>query len=101
MRRALAPILFDDDDRKGGEARRDSVVAPARRSKRAEDKALSKRTDADEPVHSFKSLFRDLATIAKNRVQPKATDAPLFEIITKPTPLQQRVLDLLGVHLFP
>ena len=101
MRRTLAPILFDDDDRKGGEARRDSVVAPARRSKRAEDKALSKRTDADEPVHSFKSLFRDLATITKNRVQPKATDAPFFEIITKPTPLQQRVLDLLGVHLFP
>jgi transposase len=101
MRRALAPILFDDDDRKGGEARRASVVAPARRSKQAEAKALTKRTDADEPVHSFKSLFRDLATIAKNRVQPKATGAPLFEIITKPTPFQQRVLDLLGVHLFP
>jgi transposase len=101
MRRVLTPILFDDDDRKGGEARRASVVAPARRSEQAEAKALTKRTDADEPVHSFKSLFRDLATIAKNRVQPKATDAPIFEIITKPTPFQQRVLDLLGVHLFP
>jgi hypothetical protein len=101
MRRALTPILFDDDDRMGGEARRASVVAPARRSEQAEAKALTKRTDADEPVHSFKSLFRDLATIAKNRVQPKATDAPIFEIITKPTPFQQRVLDLLGVHLFP
>jgi transposase len=101
LRRALAPILFQDDDREGGEARRDSVVAPARRSKRAEHKALTKRTDTDEPVHSFKSLFRDLATIAKNRVQPKGTDAPIFEIITKPTSFQQRVLDILGVHLFP
>jgi len=101
MRRLLAPILFDDDDRKGGEARRASVVAPARRSERAEDKALTKRTDADEPVHSFKSLFRDLATIAKNRIHPKATDAPVFEIITKPTSFQQRALDLLGVQLLP
>jgi transposase len=101
LRRALAPILFQDDDREGGEARRDSVVAPARRSERAEHKALTKRTDADEPVHSFKSLFRDLATIAKNRVQPKGTGAPIFEIITKPTSFQQRVLDILGVHLFP
>ena len=101
MRRLLAPILFDDDDRKGGEARRASVVAPARRSERAEDKALTKRTDAGEPVHSFMSLFRDLATIAKNRIQPKATDAPIFEIITKPTSFQQRALDLLGVQLLP
>jgi transposase len=101
MRRALAPILFDDADRKSAEARRDSVVAPARRSEQAEDKALTKRTDAGEPVQSFKSILRDLATIAKNRIQPKAPEAPSFDIITKPTPLQQRALDLLGVQLLP
>lgn len=101
MRRALAPILFDDDDPRGGEARRDSIVAPARRSERAEEKALTKRTDADEPVHSFKSLLGDLATIAKNRIQPKAPEAPPFEMITRPTSLQQRVLDLLSVQLLP
>jgi transposase len=101
MRRALAPVLFDDDDPKGGEARRDSIVAPARRSERAEEKALTKRTDADEPVHSFKSLLGDLATIAKNRIQPKAPEAPPFEMITRPTSLQQRVLDLLSVQLLP
>jgi hypothetical protein len=101
MRRALAPILFDDDDRKGGQARRDSVVAPARRSERADAKAATKKTDAGEPVHSFKSLLRDLATIAKNRIQPKAPGAPAFEIITRPTSFQQRVLDLLGVQLLP
>lgn len=101
MRRALAPILFDDDDHKGGEARRDSIVAPARRSERAEQKALTKRTDADEPVHSFKSLLGDLATISKNRIQPKAPEAPIFEMITRPTSLQQRALDLLKVQLLP
>jgi hypothetical protein len=99
MRRALAPSLFDDDDRDAAEARRDSVVAPARRSERAEEKAATKRTDSDEPVHSFRSLLRHLSTIAKNRIQPKAADA--FDMITRPTPLQQRALDLLGVRLYP
>jgi len=36
MRQALAPILFDDDNKLGGEALRESVVAPARRSHKAE-----------------------------------------------------------------
>ena len=101
MRRALAPILFDDDDRKGGEARRDSVVTPARRSERAEDKAHTKRTEVGEPVQSFKSLLNDLATITKNRIQPKAPDAPPFEMVTRPTSLQRRALELLGVHPLP
>lgn len=101
MRRALTPILFDDDDRKAADARRQSIVAPARRSERAEAKALTKTTEAGEPVHSFKSLLLDLATIAKNRIQPKASGAPAFEIITKPTSVQKRALDLLGVSLFP
>jgi len=101
MRRALAPILFDDDDRKAAHARRDSIVSPARRSERAEAKALTKRDDAGQPVHSFNSLLRDLATIAKNRIQPKASDASAFQMITRPTPFQQRALDLLGVNLLP
>jgi hypothetical protein len=101
MRRALAPILFDDDDRKAGEARRDSVVGPARRSERAEHKAHTKRTEAGEPVHSFRSLLRDLATITKNRIQPKAPDAPVFEIVTRPTALQTRAFELLGVQPLP
>jgi transposase len=101
MRRALAPILFDDDDRQGAHARRDSIVSPARRSERAEAKALTKRNDAGDPVHSFKSLLRDLATIAKNRIQPKTPGASSFEMITRPTPVQQRALDLLGVNLLP
>lgn len=100
MRRALAPILFDDDDRDAAEARRDSVVAPARRSERAEDKAATKRTERDEPVHSFKSLLRDLATIAKNRIQPKAA-VDAFDMITRPTALQQRAVELLAVRLYP
>jgi len=97
MRKALAPMLFDDNDRAGGEARRASVVAPAQRSERAEQKARTKRTDDGAPVHSFQSLLRDLATIAKNRVKPQIEGAPSFDKITSPTPLQSKAFELLGV----
>jgi len=73
MRRALAPMLFEDDDKPAGEKLRSSVVAPAQRSPGAESKAFSKKTADGGPVHSFKTLLRDLATLVKNRVQPNPT----------------------------
>jgi hypothetical protein len=99
MRRALAPMLFDDDDPAAGEAARRSVVAPAQRSPRAKAKALTKRTEEGEPVHSFQSLLRHLRTIVKDRIRLKSDAAIEFDKITTPTPLQQRALDLLGVSL--
>jgi transposase len=97
MRKALAPMLFDDDDRARAEASRASVVAPAQRSERAEQKARTKRTDDGCPVHSFQSLLRDLATVAKNQVKPRIKDVPSFDKITTPTPLQSKAFELLGV----
>ena len=100
MRAALAPMLFDDDDPRGGEAQRASVVAPAQRSDSARAKAASKRTADGQPVHSFQSLLGDLATIVKNRVLPKACDGRQpFDLVTRPTALQQRALELLEVRL--
>ena len=103
MRSALAPLLFDDEDPQGGERRRKSPVAPAQVSERAEHKAATKRSDDDQPIHSFHSLLADLATIAKNRIQVAlpgtTTETRTFDRITRPTPLQQKALDLLGVHL--
>lgn len=101
MRRALAPMLFDDDDKAAAEAARTSIVAPAQRSPSAKSKAVTKRTDDGAPIHSFQTLLGDLATIAKNRVRPKVLpDAPTFDMITTPTPIQQRAYDLLGVSHF-
>jgi len=101
MRRALSPILFDDEDKPAGEALRSSVVAPAQRSPSAEAKAATKRTSDGGPVHSFATLIRDLATVVKNRVQPRADNSPSFDVITTPTSNQKRALDLLGVRLLP
>jgi hypothetical protein len=98
MRRALAPILFEDDDKAAGEALRTSVVAPAQRSGGAQAKATTKQTSHGGPVHSFTTLLRDLATVVKNRVQPKADSALAFDIVTRLTPNQALAFELLGVR---
>jgi hypothetical protein len=97
LRRDLAPLLFDDDDRAAAEAQRPSVVQPAERSPRAQRKAQQQRTDDGWPVHSFRTLLADLATLAKNRVRMKFQGALPFDKYTTPTPLQQRVFALLTV----
>jgi transposase len=101
MRQDLAPLLFDDEDPAAAAQQRTSVVAPAQRSPAAQNKANSKRTQEDLPVHSFQTLLRDLATIVANRVQPNDATIPAFDMITTPTELQQRALELLRVSLKP
>jgi hypothetical protein len=101
MRKSLAPLLFDDEDKVAAEKLRASVVAPAQRSPSAQSKAHSKRTQDDLPVHSFQTLLADLATIVSNSVQPKDASTPAFDIITVPTALQQRAFDLLQVAIKP
>jgi transposase len=97
LRRCWAPLLFDDHEAAAAQAARSSVVAPAQRSAAAQRKARTKTTAAGQPVHSFRSLLSDLATIVKNRVQPADTKIPAFDIVTTPTPLQQQALDLLDI----
>ena len=99
MRQSLAPLLFDDDDRAGAEAARASVVAPARVSLSAQDKARSKRTAAGWPTHSFRTLLDDLATIARNRIVPRLPGAEPFDVLTRPTALQRETFRLLGIRL--
>jgi hypothetical protein len=95
MKQALAPILFQDND-KPAAAKRTNPVAAAQRSDQALNKAARKRTHDDYPVHCFTGLLADLATVCANQVQP-ADDMPAFTIITTPTPLQQRAFELLGI----
>jgi hypothetical protein len=97
MHARLAPLLFTDDDKPAARAARQSPVAPAARSQRALAKAAAKRTDDELPVHSSASLLADLATICLNTIAPADPDLPGFRLVTTPTPLQRRALDLLGV----
>jgi hypothetical protein len=96
MRQALAPMLFDDHDRAAGEALRSSPVAKAEPSPAATRKARKKQTDNGQPVHSFRTLLSDLATLTRNTVK---CGKAKFALLARPTEIQQRALDLLGVKL--
>ncbi len=95
MRRALAPLLFTDEQ----PPQPSSPVAPAQRSASAQVKARTKRTPGGLAVQSFHALLQDLATIVKNRVQPMLKSVAPFDIVTRPTPLQKHALQLLGLSL--
>jgi len=96
MRQALAPVLFDDEQR--GDYR-PSPVAPATRSPEARAKARTKRTADNWPVQSFQDWLKDLATIVKNRVEPRLRSLATFEMTTRPTAAQQYALELLRARL--
>jgi len=99
MRSRLAPILFDDHDRAAAAAERTSIVAPAERSPAAKRKVTARHTDDGLPVHSFRSLINDLATLCLNKVSLPSNPKYRFDLPTKPTPLQARAFELLGVGL--
>jgi transposase len=99
MRKRLAAVLFDDHDRASAEAARKSIVAPAPRSAAAQRKDLVKRTEANEPVHSFRTLLADLGTLCKNRVRLSSEPAAEFYQHTRATPPQQHAFELLGVEV--
>ena len=101
MRRTLAPLLFDDEDKAAAEARRASPVAKAVVSKAAETKARARLTDPAHgealPVHSFRTLLADLGTLTRNTICFGGKS--LVTVLAKPTAVQTRALQLLGAEL--
>ena len=97
LRQALAPLLFEDHDRAGAAKARPSPVAAARVSPAAAAKAAARRTAEGQPVHSWRSLLQDLATLARNTV--RLGEAPPLTMLTRPTPLQQDVFYRLRLPL--
>ena len=97
MRQALKPILFDDHDKASADAARASIVAKAERSDAANRKAATKRTQDGLPVHSFRSLIADLATITRNTMAMTQSLDATFVMYPKLTPAQDRAFQLLGV----
>jgi transposase len=97
MRQRLAPMLFDDTDPKEAEARRRSVVAQAERSTAAVRKQTTGMTPDGLPVHSFRTLLADLATLARNTIITAINPLYPLTVVTRPTPVQQKAFDLLGL----
>ena len=64
---------------------------------RSTRKARTKRSDNGQPVHSFRTLLADLATLTRNTV--RCGKAPEMALLARPTEIQQRAFDLLGTKL--
>ena len=97
MRRALAPLLFEDHDRAAAREQRSSIVAPASRSPAARAKAATQKTEEGLTVQSFSDLLAQLATIVKNQLRRRGGAASeTFSMITRPNEHQRRALDLLA-----
>jgi hypothetical protein len=94
MRRALAPLLFDDEDPEAAEADRKSIVSPAQRSAKAKRKDATKITGDNLPVHSFQTLLKDLSTLTVNDVRVGEQAITMF---ADTTPVQLRAFQLLQV----
>lgn len=101
LRRAWAPLLFDDDTLAPARATRDPV-APATPTPHAQRKKTTRRTADGLPLHSFDTLIAELATRCRNTCRLQGDpDAPTFTQITAPTPLQRRAQDLIDAFPVP
>jgi hypothetical protein len=97
MRQKLKPILFDDHDKAAADAARPSVVAKAERSEAARRKARNRCTDDGLPVHSFRSLLADLATVSRNVMAMDGAPEASFVLYPQLTPVQDRAFQLLDL----
>jgi len=95
MREAWRPLLFSDEDQTAKQTR--DPVAPAKRSAPALRKVHTRVLDDGTPVHSFHTLLKQLSSIVRNVCRPRSVGpaAPTFDIVTTPSPTQQRAYDLL------
>ena len=93
MRERLAPLLFDD------EHTQQLTVRAATKSPSAYRKSKTLLNADGEPVHSFQTLIKDLATVGRNRVRPLKMKKAEYWMTTTPTAGQQKAFDLLDVKL--
>jgi transposase len=97
MRRALAPLLFDDEQLPEDRKQRDPV-APAESSAAAKKKKRVRQTEDGLTIHSFSTLLAALGTRCRNTCRAKSHPAgATFDLLTAPTPLQTKALQLLGL----
>jgi transposase len=97
MRKALASVLFQDDELDEARWTRDPVTK-AESSESVRAKKRTKVTTDGWPVHSFRSLMMELATRCKNICRTGEGKSTIrFDQLTEITPFQKYVFDLLGI----
>jgi hypothetical protein len=98
MRERLKPMLFDDEFIEQARATRASPVVKAVRSSHAQAKDASRRADDGLPLHSFRTLLQDLATLAYNITHTSLNPNAKIVITTRPTSVQAKAFKLLGLN---
>ncbi len=100
MRKALAPLLFDDEQLTNNKKTRDPV-APAKPSIQAKQKKSKRKTADGLPIHSFKTLFEELGMYMRNycSIREVNTESNLsINRYTELSPVQKRAFELLCVQ---
>jgi transposase len=102
LRRAWAPLLFEDEERREERQRRDPIL-PAQPSASAQHKKRSRETADGLPVHSFESLLEELATRGRVTYALKSATSEqkstlTFQQVPKPNPVQARAYELVRTH---
>ena len=94
MDEAWRALLFADEDQQRLADR--DPVAPATRSDKALEKALSKRLEDDSPAHSFRTLLNELNGIVRNTCRRQhGAEVLVFTIDTTPNAKQTEALKLI------
>jgi transposase len=97
MRKALAPLLFEDEELDDDRKKRDPVK-PAKVSTSAKKKKALRLTSEGLAVQSFDTLLRELGTRCRNRCRIKSDPkGSTFYQLTEMTPLQKKALQLLAL----
>lgn len=97
LKRAWAPLLFEDEELPRDRAVRDPV-APAEPSASAKRKKATHRTAEGSPVHSFRTLLAELATRSRHTCVPAGGSAEAtFMKLTDLTALQAEAFRLVGL----
>jgi transposase len=98
MRKALAPLLFQDEELEELRKTRDAVK-PAQPSASSKRKKTLKMAADGFPTHSFQTLLSELGTLCRNKCRIGSdSNNPAFYQMTEPTPLQKRAFDLLDLY---
>jgi transposase len=97
LRRAWAPLLFEDEQLAEERRRRDPIL-PATCSPSAQEKKLTRQTADGFPVHSFATLMAELGSRARVTYGLKSEEStPSFQQVPEPTPLQAKAYALLAL----
>lgn len=96
MRRALAPILFQDAELPELRPKRDPVT-PATISQKARSKKARGCDEDGIPLQSWETLWVELATYTRVRYKIQGHGDASFTQYGNPTPTQQKAFQLLGV----